>query len=601
MAKKKPKYKELEEKLTQLEEVLKAIYSGNVDIIFGEKYPLIIKEKSLVDELKKLKTAIENSGDWILITDKYGTIEYANRAVENISKYNKKEIIGKNPRIFKSNKHDIEFYKNLWNTILSGNIFNAIIINRKKTGELFELHYSITPLKDESGNITHFVATAKDITEQKTLEKQIEYLKYYDSLTGLYNRNFFIEELQRIIKRSEVESLRFSVVILDIDKFTSINDTFGYEIGDDILKITGERIVNIVCNECIVSRFEADKFGIILTNTENPEDIVTLLEKIRNNLKIPINIKNEDIIITLSMGIAIFPENGNTPDTLIKNAEIALSKSREEHMNSYKFFEEDLNIKTSEFVHMQRHLFHALEKNEFVMHYQPYFDATTQKISGIEALLRWYSPKFGIVTPDMFIPYLEKTGMIIDVGKWIIQTVCRQIKEWIDKGYKTSIVPVFINLSLAQFLQKDLLEFVGKTIADTGIYPSFLGFEITESTFTQDITYTKYILEILRKKGISLSIDDFGTGYSSLSSLKKIPINNIKIDRSFINELINSPEDASIVITTITMAHNLGLKTIAEGVETEDQCKFLRILRCDMLQGYYFCKPIPASEVEKFF
>jgi diguanylate cyclase (GGDEF)-like protein/PAS domain S-box-containing protein len=601
MAKKKPKYKELEEKLTQLEEVLKAIYSGNVDLIFGEKYPLIIKEKSLVDELKKLKTAIENSGDWILITDKYGTIEYANRAVENISKYNKKEIIGKNPRIFKSNKHDIEFYKNLWNTILSGNIFNAIIINRKKTGELFELHYSITPLKDESGNITHFVATAKDITEQKTLEKQIEYLKYYDSLTGLYNRNFFIEELQRIIKRSEVESLRFSVVILDIDKFTSINDTFGYEIGDDILKITGERIVNIVCNECIVSRFEADKFGIILTNTENPEDIVTLLEKIRNNLKIPINIKNEDIIITLSMGIAIFPENGNTPDTLIKNAEIALSKSREEHMNSYKFFEEDLNIKTSEFVHMQRHLFHALEKNEFVMHYQPYFDATTQKISGIEALLRWYSPKFGIVTPDMFIPYLEKTGMIIDVGKWIIQTVCRQIKEWIDKGYKTSIVPVFINLSLAQFLQKDLLEFVGKTIADTGIYPSFLGFEITESTFTQDITYTKYILEILRKKGISLSIDDFGTGYSSLSSLKKIPINNIKIDRSFINELINSPEDASIVITTITMAHNLGLKTIAEGVETEDQCKFLRILRCDMLQGYYFCKPIPASEVEKFF
>lgn len=601
MAKKKPKYKELEEKLTQLEEVLKAIYSGNVDIIFGEKYPLIIKEKSLVDELKKLKTAIENSGDWILITDKYGTIEYANRAVENISKYNKKEIIGKNPRIFKSNKHDIEFYKNLWNTILSGNIFNAIIINRKKTGELFELHYSITPLKDESGNITHFVATAKDITEQKTLEKQIEYLKYYDSLTGLYNRNFFIEELQRIIKRSEVESLRFSVVILDIDKFTSINDTFGYEIGDDILKITGERIVNIVSNECIVSRFEADKFGIILTNTENPEDIVTLLEKIRNNLKIPINIKNEDIIITLSMGIAIFPENGNTPDTLIKNAEIALSKSREEHMNSYKFFEEDLNIKTSEFVHMQRHLFHALEKNEFVMHYQPYFDATTQKISGIEALLRWYSPKFGIVTPDMFIPYLEETGMIIDVGKWIIQTVCRQIKEWIDKGYKTSIVPVFINLSLAQFLQKDFLEFVGKTIADTGIYPSFLGFEITESTFTQDITYTKYILEILRKKGISLSIDDFGTGYSSLSSLKKIPINNIKIDRSFINELINSPEDASIVITTITMAHNLGLKTIAEGVETEDQCKFLRILRCDMLQGYYFCKPIPASEVEKFF
>lgn len=600
MSSKKPTYKELQERLAQAEEAIEAIRSGKIDAVLGEYFSFILKAKSLEEETKKLSTAIEQSSDWILITDRNGKIEYVNNAVERISNYHRDELIGRNPRIFKSGKHDLEFYQNLWGTILSGNTFNAILVNRKKTGELFTLHYTVTPLKDKSGHVHHFVATAKDITEEKQLAERLEYSIKYDTLTGQYNRSFFTKEINRLIEEAQSGGFLFSVVVLDIDKFTALNDTFGYEAGDEILKRVGKRIKNIICKECAVARFEADKYGIILSDIEKPEDVILKLEKIRTSFNKSFKVRNEEIYLTLSMGIAIFPENGNSAETLIKNAEIALTKAKSVRLNNYQFFEEQINVRTSEFIHMQRHLFHALEKNEFIMYYQPYFDCQTKVISGMEALIRWNSPKFGLVSPNMFIPFLEETGMIIDVGKWIIRTVCRQIKEWIEKGYKSSIVPVYVNLSLAQFAQKDLIDFIDKSIRETGIYPSFLGFEITESIFMHDIQYTQKVLETLKQKGILVNIDDFGTGYSSLSNLKRLPVNNLKIDKFFVQNVTESPEDASIVITIISMAHNLNLKTIAEGVETEEQWNILRILKCDMAQGHYFSKPIPPNEVERF-
>lgn len=582
------------ERITQLESILQAIHSGQVDLILGKDYPLIIKAKSIEDEMKKLTTALEQTSDWVLITDINGSIEYVNKAVERISGYGRDELIGKNPRIFKSGRHEKDFYKNLWDSILSGSPFSTIIIDRKKTGELFELHYTITPVKDDNGNIKHFVATAKDLTERKLLQEHLEYYINRDILTGLYNRDFFTKEINSL---STNENRSFAVVIADIDKFTLLNDTFGYETGDEILKKVGKTIVDSVCKDCIVSRFEADKFAVLIKDVKNPEEIILELEVLRNNFKKPFLINNEEFLITLSMGIAIFPENGKSADILIKNAEVALSNAREDKLNNYQFFNEEINIKTSKFITMQRHLYHALEKNEFVMHYQPYFDCDTRAIVGIEALLRWNSPKFGITLPGHFIPFLEETGMILEVGKWVIKNVCMQISDWIRKGYKTRLVPVFINLSMIQFLQKDLINFIENTIANTGIYPSLLGFEITESTLNKDISYTINVIEKLKQLGITVNIDDFGTGYSSLSILRSLPINSLKIDRSFVKNIAINPDDATIVITIISMAHHLNLKTIAEGVETEEQWKILRILRCDMAQGYYFAKPLTAEEI----
>ncbi|NWF99210.1 MAG: EAL domain-containing protein [Nitrospirae bacterium] len=600
MSKKKLTYKELQEKLTQAEEAIEALRSGRVDVILGENCPLVIKAKHFEEESKKLNAAIEQTSDWVLITDRDGTIEYVNKAVERISEYGREELIGKNPRIFKSGKHNREFYKNLWDTICSGNTFNAILINRKKTGDLFELHYTITPLKDEEGQIHHFIATAKDLTEQKILKEQIEYISKYDILTGLYNRKYFAHEIDELAEEAQKQTVKFAVVVVDIDRFTALNDTFGFEAGDEILKRAGRRIVNSICAECKVARFEADKYGILLSDIENPEDIILVLEKIRSNFNNSFKIDNEDVFLSLSMGISIFPENGNSAENLIKNAEVALSKAKSVRLNNYQFFEEEINIKTSEFVHMQRHLFHALEKNEFIMHYQPYFDCQTRELKGLEALIRWNSPKFGLVLPGMFIPFLEETGMILEVGKWIIRTVCKQIKTWINKGYEKNIVPVYINLSSTQFAQKNLMDFINETIEQTGIKPEYLGFEITESTFIEDIENTKAVLESFKQKGISVNIDDFGTGYSSLSSLWKLPFNNLKIDCSFIKELTSNPDNTFIVITIISLAHNLNIKTIAEGVENELQWQTLRILKCDMVQGYYFSKPLSADEIERF-
>ncbi len=601
MNKKKLTYKELQERLTQAEEAIEALRSGKVDLILGENCPLVIKARTLEQEAQKLNAAIEQTSDWVVITNKDGTIEYVNKAVEIISEYRREELIGKNPRIFKSGKHDREFYKNLWETICSGNVFNAILINRKKTGDLFELHYTITPLKNKDGQIHHFIATAKDITEQKLLKEQMEYSAKYDTLTGLYNRKYFTEEINHLADNAQKQGIKFAVVLVDIDKFTALNDTFGFETGDEILKRAGKRIFNSICTDCKVSRFEADKYGVLLSDTGNPEDIILVLEKIRSNFNRSFKIGTEDIFLTLCMGISIFPENGNSAEALIKNAEIALSKARSIRLNNYQFFEEEINIKTSEFVHMQRHLFHALKKNEFTMHYQPYFDCQTRELKGVEALIRWNNPKFGLVTPGMFIPFLEETGMILEVGKWIIRTVCKQIREWINKGYDKQMVPVYINLSLAQFMQKDLTDFIERTISETNIKSEYLGFEITESFFMHDIEHTQKILGNLRQKGISVNIDDFGTGYSSLSSLWKLPFNNLKIDSSFIKELTTNPDNTAIVITIISLAHNLNLKTIAEGVENEIQWQTLRILKCDMVQGYYFSRPLPADEVERFF
>jgi len=600
VSKKKLTYKELQEKLTQAEEAIEALRSGRVDVILGENCPLVIKAKHFEEESKKLNAAIEQTSDWVLITDRDGTIEYVNKAVERISEYGREELIGKNPRIFKSGKHNREFYKNLWDTICSGNTFNAILINRKKTGDLFELHYTITPLKDEEGQIHHFIATAKDLTEQKILKEQIEYISKYDILTGLYNRKYFAHEIDELAEEAQKQTVKFAVVVVDIDRFTALNDTFGFEAGDEILKRAGRRIVNSICAECKVARFEADKYGILLSDIENPEDIILVLEKIRSNFNNSFKIDNEDVFLSLSMGISIFPENGNSAENLIKNAEVALSKAKSVRLNNYQFFEEEINIKTSEFVHMQRHLFHALEKNEFIMHYQPYFDCQTRELKGLEALIRWNSPKFGLVLPGMFIPFLEETGMILEVGKWIIRTVCKQIKTWINKGYEKNIVPVYINLSSTQFAQKNLMDFINETIEQTSIKPEYLGFEITESTFIEDIENTKAVLESFKQKGISVNIDDFGTGYSSLSSLWKLPFNNLKIDCSFIKELTSNPDNTFIVITIISLAHNLNIKTIAEGVENELQWQTLRILKCDMVQGYYFSKPLSADEIERF-
>ncbi|MBA4349363.1 MAG: hypothetical protein C0415_05175 [Thermodesulfovibrio sp.] len=548
-------------------------------------------------EMTKLSMAIEQASDWVVITDSKGNIEYANKAVEEITGYKRDELIGQNPRIFKSGKHDEQFYKKMWDTILSGLPYRIIITNRKKNGELFEIYHTITPLKNKKGEITHFVSTAKDMTQQKLMEEKINYLAYYDTLTNLPNRSLFNDRVKQAVARAEYNKKLIAVLLVDIDRFTFINDTFGADVGDEVLKEVGKRLSNSVREGDTVARLGSDEFGISLIDIAQSSDIVLILKNIMKNIRQPIKIVREDLIITACIGISIYPADAKDSPTLVKNAEIALTKVRGMQMNNYQFYTSDMNVRASEFLLMEKNLFDALKNGEFIIYYQPYFDINTGEITGMEALLRWNSPALGLLPPSRFIPPLEETGMIIDVGEWILKTVCSQIKDWQNKGY--SVVPVSVNLSPVQFSQRDLEDVLERHIKESGINPKFITFEITESAFMQDIEFTKSVLEKLKKIGISVSIDDFGTGYSSLSYLKRFPVDNLKIDISFIRDIATDPDSASIVTAIISMAHGLGIKTIAEGVETEEQWKILRILRCDIMQGFYRSRPLPAEDVEK--
>jgi diguanylate cyclase (GGDEF)-like protein/PAS domain S-box-containing protein len=548
--------------------------------------------------VKKLSMSVEQATDWVVIADREGNIEYVNKAVEKITGYKKEELIGKNPKVFKSGNHDEKFYKELWDTILSGRPFPAIIENKKKDGELFYLNQTITPLRDEKGNITHFVSTGKDITQQKLMEKKLNYLAYYDVLTGLPSRNIFVDRLTQVLARVNFHKRFIAVLAIDIDRFKSINDTFGLDTGDNVLKEVGGILSNSIRKGDTVARLGGDDFGIILNDVAQSKDIVLVVEKIMKNISQPITVNGKEIVLTLSMGISVYPDDGKDVHELMRDADLALSKAKQQGRKNFQFYTADMNEKASEFVLMEEHLPDAFKNEEFILYYQPYWEINTKKLAGMEALLRWQSKDIGLVLPGRFMPVLEETGMIIEVGEWIFRTACRQVKEWHDKGYP---VPVSINLSMVQFRQRDIADTLGRIINKSGVNPQLLIVEITESAFMQDIEFTSSVLKKLKDIGVSISIDDFGIGYSSLSYLKRFPIDNLKIDMSFIREIAIDPDTASIVTAIIAMARTLGLKTIAEGIETEEQWKILRLLRCHMGQGYLFSPPLPAKDAEKIF
>jgi diguanylate cyclase (GGDEF)-like protein/PAS domain S-box-containing protein len=451
-------------------------------------------------------------------------------------------------------------------------------------------------------NEEEFLRTIADalagIIMRKQAEVRIEYLAYYDDLTGLPNRNLFIDRLTQGIARIEYSKKLVAVLTIDIDKFKFINDSYGIEAGDAVLKAVAKKLTISVREGDTVARIGGDDFLVLLIDIAQSEDIILIVEKIMKNASQAIHLEGKEVVLTVSVGISVHPNDGQDASVLIKNAEIALARAKQQGRKSYQFYTEGMDIKASEFVQMEKDLFNAIKNEEFILHYQPVWDINTKKTTGMEALIRWKSPELGLVSPGKFIHVLEDTRMIIEVGEWVLRTAVRQVQEWQDKGYP--VVPVSVNLSPIQFRQKDIAMMIEKIIRETGFNPSLLTLEITESAFMQDMEFTHSVLQNLRNIGVSISIDDFGTGYSSLAHLRKFPIDNLKIDMSFIREIATDTDTASIVTAIINMAHTLNLKTIAEGIETEEQWKMLRLLRCDMGQGFYLSKPLPAEEMAIF-
>jgi diguanylate cyclase (GGDEF)-like protein/PAS domain S-box-containing protein len=442
------------------------------------------------------------------------------------------------------------------------------------------------------------LSVARDISERKKAEDRIEYLAYYDSLTGLPNRNLFLETINKQIAEAKNSSNSLAVVMTDINKFKSIYDIYGSEVGDRVLKEVAERLSTAIRKGDIAAHLGNDEFGIACIGLTGSDDII-MLEKIIKDISYPLKIHGDEIILAFSTGISLYPHDGENASELLKSAGLALSTAKKEGGKTCQFYSKDMIVMATERMLLEKQLMEAIKNEEFILHYQPYWEITTKKMVGMEALVRWQSKDKGLIPPGKFIPVLEDTGMIIEVGEWILREAMRQVKEWQNNGYP--VVPVSVNMSLVQFRQKDLAGMVKKIMKDCGYYPSLLTLEITESAFMQDIEFTRSVLTAMKEIGCSVSIDDFGTGYSSLAYLKRFPVDNLKIDISFIREMVKDPDSASIVVAIINMAHTLNLKTIAEGIETEEQWNFLRLLRCDMGQGFYLSKPLPAEDVEKLF
>ncbi len=435
----------------------------------------------------------------------------------------------------------------------------------------------------------------RDITKRKQAEERLRYLANFDPLTSLPNRTLFYDRLSQALQRASWHKRSVAVLFLDLDRFKNINDTLGHAFGDLVLKSVSERLVACVREGDTVARLGGDEFVLILDNLAQEEDTRLIAQKIQSNLSSPFMVEGRECFITTSIGIALYPNDGSDYETLIKNADAAMYRAKDKGKNTYQHYSPALNAKVSERLTLENNLRRALERNEFELHYQPMVEPMGGRLIGVEALIRWKRPGVGMVAPSEFIPVAEETGLILPIGEWVLQAACTQNKAWQSAGLPP--IRMAVNLSGGQFQQQTLVETISKILHETALSSQYLELELTESIIMKSTEVTVTTLRRLDALGIKISVDDFGTGYSSLSYLKRFPVSTLKIDRTFVRDLITDPDDKAIVKAIITLAHSLKLGVVAEGVETQEQLNFLRALHCDLVQGNWFSKPLPAEDL----
>jgi diguanylate cyclase (GGDEF)-like protein/PAS domain S-box-containing protein len=556
----------------------------------------ITERKRIEAERLKLSSAIEQTADVVMITDCKGVIEYVNPAFEQTTGYSRSEVLGKTPKLLKSDKHDERFTQRLWETISSGHVFRDVFINCKKNGQIFYEDKTITPLTDRSGEITHFIATGKDITEEIAAQERLRYLAQHDPLTDVPNRNLLMDRLNQTLAQARGSDRSAAVLFLDLDRFKLINDTLGHDAGDQVLLTVSQRLRKCVRKADTVARLGGDEFALVLSNINQPQDIAAIARGILEVFSHPIELKDREVFITASMGISVYPYNSEDAASLLQQAHIAACQAKEKGRNNFRFFtlNTQANKRSLDRLNLETDLRRALDRGEFLLHYQPQVDLGGH-IVGLEALIRWKHPELGLVAPVEFISLLEETGLIVPVGEWVLRSACQQAKVWTEAGITLPCLSV--NLSARQLDDTGLLAIIDHLRGEMPRESGFLDLEITESVIMRHGDVPVETLRALHAMGVRLTIDDFGTGYSSLAYLKRFPIQTLKIDRSFIKDLTVDADDDAIVSAVIALARGLGLNVVAEGVETPEQLRFLRSKRCYTVQGYLFSKPLPVEEV----
>jgi diguanylate cyclase (GGDEF)-like protein len=473
------------------------------------------------------------------------------------------------------------------------------------------LHAELATVQNESGESIRLTGTVQDITERKQAEEQIRLLAYYDALTGLPNRRFFLQQLEQALVFANRNDRMLAVLFLDLDRFKLVNDTMGHGVGDLLLQDVAERLLRCVRrSDCLaraeedgppplVSRLGGDEFTIMLSDIDHFQDVAKVARRILEAVSLPYNLEGQDIFVSTSIGISLYPFDACTAGDLVRNADGAMYQAKEQGRNGYQIYDESMNAKALERIRLESQLHKALKEEEFVIFYQPQISLRTGEMVGIEALVRWRSAELGLVAPERFLPLAEEIGLVMQIDQWVMLNACRQHKRWLDDGLPP--VTLAVNVSGQHFARNQLLETVRTILSQSGLEPEFLALELTEGVLMDHTEKTINTLLSLKEMGVRLAIDDFGTGFSSLSYLKRFPLDVLKIDRSFINDVTSDPDDAAITLATIEIAHTLKLQVIAEGVETPEQLEFLIENGCDLYQGHLFSHPVPAEQIPGLF
>ncbi|MEH6814294.1 MAG: EAL domain-containing protein, partial [Motiliproteus sp.] len=485
-----------------------------------------------------------------------------------------------------------------YETLQAKGVWEGEIWNRRKSGEAYPEWLAISTMRDEKGVFEGYVALFSDISKRKEDEARIEYQANFDWLTGLANRNLFSDRFSCALERAERDSKRVALLFIDLDRFKEVNDTLGHRIGDQLLQVASKRLLNSLRKSDTVARLGGDEFAVVLPDNLDMHNIEDAVIKILDSFSQPYCLEGHDAVVSASVGIAIYPDDGTDVETLLRKADSAMYKAKQKGRNNFQFFTLEMDVEAQQRRDLEYALRKALDNDEFVVNYQPIMDLSTGTLVGAEALVRWQRPGVGIVPPSAFIALAEEVGLIVPIGGWVLGEACREAKAWMrDSEFSPAVA---VNFSSRQFQHQDVPGLVRDVLQDTGLPPEKLTIEITESLLIEDDERVLQQLQEIRSMGISLSIDDFGTGYSSLSYLKKFPINVLKIDRSFIIDLSNNTEDRALVAGIISMADSLNLKVVAEGVETAEQADFLKSKDCVYAQGFLYSQALPASEFNAY-
>ena len=545
-----------------------------------------------------LAKVVESSEEAILITDADMNIVFVNSAFVHITGYSEKEVLGENPRILKSGIQDSQFYRNMWERIKSHGSWKGEIYNRKKHGEVFPEWQSISVVRNSKGEITNYVSICIDITQRKVAEEHIKRMANYDGLTGLANRNLLNDRMSQALLSAHRQQTKLAVMYLDLDNFKDINDGYGHAVGDALLKSAAERLLGCVREGDTVARQGGDEFILLMSDIDGYGGAAKIAEKLLNSVCAPFFFDVQELFVSASIGIALYPEDGENVEALFKHADAAMYSAKQDGRNCYHFFTQKMNEVALRRIKLQNNLRHALQRNEFELHYQPQLNAETGKITGAEALIRWRDPKEGLISPAEFIPIAEDSGLIVPIGKWVLQKACLEAKRWHDQNFN---VTISVNVSGRQFKEGDFDTLVDGALKTSGLDPKYLELEMTEGVLLREDEALSTMLDKLKAIGVKLALDDFGTGYSSLSYLKRFPIDRIKIDQSFVRDVLQDTEDGAIVDAIIYIAHGLKMEVIAEGVETIEQLNFLRTHHCIDVQGYFISRPVPGDQVIAMF